>query len=295
MKIVIGGSSGFIGSKLSSFFRSQGEEVIELVRKDFQLDAPALAKKLEGAKYVINLAGAPIIKRWTKAYRKEIYDSRILTTRLLVDAMAEMEAPPPHFICASAVGIYSEKGKHCEDSTALADNFLGKVCRDWEAEALRAEGICWRVLIFRFGIILGKDGGALPQMAAPFKKGFGGQIASGKQIMSWAHIEDVLDVFRFATDHMKFRGIVNVCSQNPVSNKELTEALSVVFMKPARFRVPSLALKLLYGGGAAALTSGQYALPCNLNDNGYEFIFGEIDQALKNLLSKPSPTRRAAL
>ncbi len=294
MKIALSGSSGFVGSKLCTFFRSQGDEVIELDREDFHLDAPALAQKLKGAKYVIHLAGAPIIKRWTKAYRKEIYDSRILTTRLIVDAMAVMETPPPHFICASATGIYSEQGKHCEDSTALADNFLGKVCRDWEAEALRAEEICWRVLIFRFGIILGKEGGALPQMAAPFKKGFGGQIASGKQIMSWVHIEDVLDVFRFATDHMKFRGIANVCSPNPVSNKELTKAISGVFLKPANFRVPALALKLVYGEAASVLTTGQYVLPCNLNDNGYEFVFSEIDKALKDLLADPSKKKRTS-
>lgn len=285
MRLVISGSTGFLGSKISSFFKAQGDEVIGLTRDDFKKDAPALAQKLEGAKYVIHLAGAPVIKRWTKAYRKEIYDSRILTTRLLVDAMATMEKPPPHFICASATGIYPDQGEHCETTTATADSFLGKVCRDWEAEAMRAEACCWRVLIFRFGIILGKEGGALPQMLVPFKKGFGGQIASGKQMMSWTHIDDVVDIFRFATDHMKFRGVANICSPSPVSNKEFTETLERALLKPARFRVPAIALRMVYGEGATVLTGGQTAIPCNLNDNGYGFIFPDLYDALKDLVS----------
>jgi uncharacterized protein len=286
MKIIISGSSGYVGGKLSSFFTSQGNEVVGLVRDDFKKDASVLAQKLKGAKYVIHLAGAPVIKRWTKAYRKKIYDSRILTTRLLVDAIALMETPPPHFICASATGIYPEEGEHCETSTATAGNFLATVCRAWETEAMRAEEYCRRVLIFRFGVILGKDGGALPQMVAPFKIGFGGQIADGKQMMSWIHIDDVLDVFRFATDHLKLRGVTNICTPNPVSNKEFTIILAKVLHKPAIFRVPSIALRVVYGGGATVLTGGQKALPCKLNDNGYAFIFPELPDALNNLLSR---------
>lgn len=284
MKIVISGSTGFLGSKISSFFSEQGHEVVGLVRDDFKKDVSDLAQKLAGAKYVIHLAGAPVMKRWTKAYRKEIYDSRILITRLLVDTMAAMDAPPPHFICASAIGVFPDQGEHCETSTETADNFLGKVCRDWETEAMRAQEYCWRVLIFRFGIILGKEGGALPKMLVPFKNGLGGQIASGKQMMSWVHIDDVVDVFRFATDHMKFKGVVNICTPNPVSNKEFTETLAGVLLKPAWFRVPAIALRMVYGEGATVLTGGQTAIPCNLNDSGYEFIFADLDKALKDLV-----------
>jgi uncharacterized protein len=286
MKIIISGSSGYVGSKIYAFFASQGNEVVGLVRDDFKKDASVMAQKLKGAKYVIHLAGAPVIKRWTKAYRKEIYDSRIQTTRLLVDAMASMETPPPHFICASATGIYPDEGEHCETSTGTAGGFLATVCRAWETEAMRAEEYCQRVLIFRFGIILGNDGGALPQMAAPFKTGFGGQIADGKQMMSWVHIDDVMKAFRFATDHLKIRGVTNICAPNPVSNKEFTKALAKVLHKPAIFRVPSIALRLLYGGGATVLTGGQKALPCKLKDNGYAFIFPELPDALNDLLSK---------
>ena len=285
MKLVISGSTGFLGARLCSFFNTQGNEVVDLVRDDFKKDAHVLAQKLEGAHYVIHLAGAPVIKRWTKAYKKEIYDSRILTTRLLTDAMATMKTPPPHFICASATGIYPEQGEHCETSTANADNFLAKVCRDWEAEAMRAQDYCRRVLIFRLGIILGKDGGALPQMIAPFKKGIGGQIASGKQMMSWVHIDDVLGVFSFAVDNLKLRGVVNVCTPNPVSNKEFTKTLADVLDKPAMFRVPAIALKMVYGGGAEVLTAGQRAIPCNLKEQGYVFLFPELEGALKNLLN----------
>jgi uncharacterized protein len=126
----------------------------------------------------------------------------------------------------------------------------------------------------------------LPQMVAPFKIGFGGQIADGKQMMSWIHIDDVLDVFRFATDHLKLRGVTNICTPNPVSNKEFTIILAKVLHKPAIFRVPSIALRVVYGGGATVLTGGQKALPCKLNDNGYAFIFPELPDALNNLLSR---------
>lgn len=284
MKIIISGSTGFLGRSLSAYFEKAGNEVVALARQDFKLKPAVLASRLDGAAYVIHLAGAPIIKRWTNAYRREIYDSRILTTRLLVDAIACMENPPPNFICASATGIYPEAGEHCESTTQVADNFLGKVCHDWEAEAIRAQAHCRRVLLFRFGIILGREGGALQQMAAPFKMGVGGRIGDGSQMMSWIHLDDVINIFRFATDHMKLNGAVNICAPNPVSNKAFTRMLAAVLRKPALFTVPALALRMVYGGGAVALTSGQNVMPCKLIDNGYDFLFPDLEGALKDLL-----------
>ncbi len=285
MKIVLSGSTGFLGGKLIEFFEREGFDVFRLVRQDFKLKPSELAASLEGARYVIHLAGAPVIKRWTKAYRREIYDSRILTTRLLVDAIAGMDKPPLNFICASATGIYPEEGTHCESTKHAANSFLGKVCHDWEAEAAKAAANCRRVLLFRFGIILGKEGGALPQMAAPFRIGVGGRIGHGNQMMSWIHIDDVVNIFRFATDHMKLNGAVNVCAPNPVSNKAFTRTLAGALRKPALFSVPAIALRMVYGEGASVLTGGQHVMPCKLIDHGYEFLFPDLEDALKDLLS----------
>ncbi len=285
MKISISGASGFLGGHLSNYFNKQGYEVIALKRSDFSKDAAALAEKIEGSAVVIHLAGAPIAKRWTVKYKQQIYDSRVLTTRKLVDAMQQMPAPPDCFICASAVGIYADEGVHGESSTGFSDGFLGKVCFHWEAEAVRAKPLC-RTLMFRFGIILGKDGGALQKMALPFKMGLGGRIASGKQMMSWIHVDDVPGIVGFAISNTGLDGPVNICAPEAVSNRVFTKALAKALRRPAIFPVPTFMLQLVFGQGAVVLTGGQAARPGKLLEHGYRFRHPDIDEALQHLFGK---------
>ena len=283
MKAAISGSSGFQGSAVTAMLREMGFEVIPLQRKDLYGSPEGLSNKIRGAEVVIHLAGAPIIGRWTPKYRKEIYHSRIQTTRNLANAMEMLEEKPGTFICASGVDIYPPGGTYTEESTAIAGNFLGKVCQDWEAEALKAPAEV-RVLNFRFGVVLGRDGGALPKLALPFRFFVGGPIASGRQMFSWVHLDDVLHVFRFAMENKNLSGPVNVCSPQAVTNKQLSKAIGRKLNRPAFIPVPAFFLKLVLGKGAMMLTEGQEALPKKLEDQGFEFQFPEIGKALDDLL-----------
>ncbi|MDX9942656.1 MAG: TIGR01777 family oxidoreductase [Bacteroidales bacterium] len=283
MKAAISGSSGFQGKALLAMLYKLGYEVVPLSRKDLYGSPEGLSKKIRGAGVIIHLAGAPIIGRWTPKYRKEIYDSRILTTRTLTLAMGMLDQKPHTFICASAVGIYPNKGSFTEDNTAIAGNFLGKVCQDWETEASKAPAEV-RVLNFRFGIVLGKNGGALPKMALPFRLFIGGKIASGNQMVSWVHLQDVLRIFRFALENKDLAGAVNICAPQPVTNKQLSQTIARVLGRPAFFPVPAFALSLVFGKGAMILTQGQHALPKKLQDAGFQFQFPELTDALKDLL-----------
>ena len=284
MKVAISGSTGFVGSKVTSMFQLLGHEVLPLGREVFDMDAPRLAEKLEGSSVIIHLAGAPIMRRWTKKYRQTIYDSRVQTTTLLTEAISYMAWKPETFICASAVGIYPEEGAHDEQSDAVAETFLGEVCLDWEAAAAKAQFAC-QTIMFRFGVILGDDGGALKQMLPLFKAGIGGPIGNGRQMMSWVHIEDVLGAFQFALKEPELTGPVNITSPHPVTNKEFTRKLASTLRRPAILPVPPLALKVMYGKAAATLTHGQTALPGKLQDHDYFFRFPRLEEAFGDLLS----------
>ncbi len=266
-------------------FSLQGHEVIGAGRGLFSRDSSAMAKELHGAGVIIHLAGAPILSRWTKKRRQEIYDSRVLTTRKLTDAMHFMEPKPHTFICASATGIYPDTGVHDERSDAVAGSFLGRVCRDWEAAAARAPGGC-RVLMFRFGVILGSDGGALKQMLLPFRLGLGGRIAGGRQKMSWVHVGDVLGAILFAVENRGLAGPVNICSPSPTTNAHFTKTLARTLRRPAILPIPAFTLRLVFGKGANVLTGGQCVLPAKLEAHGYRFRFPDLGGALKDLLKQ---------
>lgn len=283
VKISVSGSSGFLGRALVASFREHGYYVQALTRRDFSGDAAELGALLDGSDVVIHLAGAPVAKRWTKAYRQELYNSRILTTRKLLEAMKGLKTPPSAFICASAVGIYPDEGAHDEKSTLYSDSFLGRLCRDWEAEALQAQALC-RTLCFRFGVVLGKEGGALQKMAMPFRFGLGGRIASGRQMMSWVHVDDVIRAFHFAISRHELQGPVNITAPAPVSNREFTRILARTLKRPAVFPVPGFALRLIFGEGAVVLTGGQHVLPGTLLEHGFSFNFPDAGDALKDLL-----------
>ena len=186
-KIAIVGGRGFIGTHMQSFFKAKGFTVLPLGKEDTQKSTVEIAKVLEGADIVINLAGAQIIHRWTASYKKVLYNSRIITTQKLVAAMLQMQKKPELFISTSAIGIYASDSPMSESNYTYSDNFLAKICKDWEAEARQADDFT-RVIIFRFGVVLGKGGGALSKMLPAFRLGIAGTIGDGSEPFSWVHI-----------------------------------------------------------------------------------------------------------
>lgn len=289
MKIAISGTTGFLGGKAANLFQLQGHEVMALTRAHFRKDAGVLADLLHDVDVIVHLAGAPIIKRWTKKHMRRIYDSRILTTAKLTDAMHLMAIPPHTFISASAVGIYPEAGVHDERSKAVADNFLGKVCRDWEETASNVPAGC-RPVMLRFGIVLGKDGGALKQMAPPFKLGLGGRIGTGRQMMPWVHVEDALAAIDFASTNKQLKGPVNVCAPEAVDNRRFTKTLAKSLNRPAFFPLPAFMLRLVFGKGAIVLTKGQQVTPARLQENSFSFRFPTLDDALEDIFASSHST-----
>lgn len=281
MNIAITGHTGFIGSKLKSYFEDKGHNITGIGRSDFTNGN--LSTLLNGQDVVINLAGAPILKRWTRSYSREIWNSRITTTHLLVDAFGQLPVKPKIFISASGVNIYNEKGIHAEDSPSLDMNFLGTLCQEWEREALKAK-VMINTYIIRLGVVLGRDGGALVQLARPFRLGAGGKIGSGEQMFSWIHISDLISALDMIIEKRPDETVFNMTAPQPVSNATLSTTIAKVLNKPNFLTIPPFALKILYGEGATVILSGQHVIPENLVNSGYVFKFPEIEKALEDLL-----------
>jgi uncharacterized protein (TIGR01777 family) len=284
MIIAISGADGFIGRQLTLYFHSKGNEIWHIPRIYSATPIEELAKFLSGSDVIINLAGAPIIHRWTKTYKKIIFDSRIITTRKIVEAISLLETKPQLLISASAVGIYAQDGKHTENNFRKADDYLGQICSAWEMEAKKAASVT-RVAIIRLGVVLGKNGGAIKRMIPLFRLGIGGKIASGRQGFPWIHIYDVIQAVQFIIENQKLSGEFNFTSPKFVNNSKFTKVLAKVLGKPAFFAVPSFALKLIYGEGAIAVTGGQHAQPKHLTDAGYHFSYPDLKDALQDITS----------
>jgi len=284
MNILISGASGLVGKRLIRALSNAGHHTETLSRSHFESGQATVNAKVQQADVVIHLAGAPIIARWTKAYKQEIINSRVLTTRMIARAFKASPTFPGQLISTSAVGIYAD-GAPCDESNgSYGIGFLTGVCRQWEDEALAVEDKA-RVAIFRLGVVLANEGGALPKMALPFKLGTGGRIGSGKQGFSWIHIDDLVKAYLYVIEN-KSSGIYNLTAPGVTTNIELTKILSKVLHRPALFPVPEFALKLIYGEGAIALTEGQKARPGRLLSEGFNFSFPELELALNELLQK---------
>lgn len=284
MKVAISGANGFVGKNLTLFLKGFGYEIVAIGRSDFKLNVDEFMQKLNGVEIIINLAGAPIIKRWTKSYKKEIYSSRIDTTKKIVDAIKKMEIKPKLFISTSAVGIYDNKRVHSEDDFGYANDFLSKVCQEWEGEALKAKDDT-KVAIFRFGIVLGYGGGALAKMLPSFKLGIAGTIGDGSQGFSFIHIRDLERAFKFVIDK-KLDGIFNLSAPEPTTNKGLTKTLGKALHRPTILPLPPFILHLVYGDGGKVLTDGQQMIPKKLLNSGFEFEFKDINEAINDIVSK---------
>jgi uncharacterized protein (TIGR01777 family) len=284
MKIAITGSTGFIGGRLTKHLQSQGHEILPLGRKQLSLGELELASFLEGCDAIINLAGAPILGRHTSQYKKIIYDSRVDTTNHLVKSIKFMNRRPASLISASAIGIYSGKSVSTESSPEYADDFVAKVCKDWEAAANNASGYT-TVCIPRMGVVLDNKEGALAKMLLPFKLGLGAKIGNGQQMFSWIHIDDLLEAYTYLLAS-KPEGVYNLTSPGFLTNKAYTRALAKTLHKPALLVIPPPALRLLYGGGAETLTSGQAVYPERLLNEGFEFKHPILEKALEDLLTR---------
>ena len=238
--------------------------------------------------WIINLAGASIFTRWSEAHKKEIFASRVLTTRNLVAALAAGDRRQL-FCSTSAVGYYGPRGEEVltEDSPPDA-GFLGELAKAWEAEALKAQDLGVRVVVTRFGIVLGRDGGALGQMMPLFKKFLGGPIGSGVQWFSWIHQADHARAFRFIQENPQISGPVNFTAPNPVRNRDLAQALGRVLHRPSFMPAPEFMVRLALGEFADTLLTGQQVLPKRLLDAGFTFRFPTIDAALTDLLGQGS-------
>lgn len=245
---------------------------------------------LEGLDAIVNLVGEPIAGvRWTEERKRLIGISRVDFTRGLVARVLDLKSPPKVFINSSAVGYYGmSDGTHLPftENSAPGEDFLAKLCVDWENQTnlLKSAGI--RTLVLRTGIVLSPKGGALEKMVPPFLLGVGGSIASGKQGMSWIHILDFISAILHLMQLESASGAYNLVSPFPVSNEEFSRVLAKTLHRPNIFKVPSFAIQALYGEGSVVVTKGQYVLPERLLSAGYEFQFQNLEKALSNLLEK---------
>lgn len=293
--VVVAGGTGLLGTALVDALRTDGHQVSVLSRRPRRVGdvlwSPdggnqAWTGTLGDADVVINLAGASIgSRRWTVARKTEIRDSRLNPTRQLVRAIAEARHPPGIFLSASAVGVYGSRGggPFTESSPAGTD-FLASVCREWEAAATEAASTS-RVVLLRSGVVLAREGGALAQLALPFRFYAGGPVGTGEQVMSWIHVYDWVEMVRWAMATPEVSGPLNVTAPFPVTNQEFAQTLGRVLHRPASLRAPAFAVRLALGEMADALVlGGQRVIPERASQGGFVFRYPTLEPALQEAL-----------
>ena len=307
MKVLVVGGSGFVGARLVEALRARGDEVVVTGRSAARLEkqfgagvgcvewdpnrGPLPLSELNGADGVVNLAGDPVHKgRWNKAKKERIRESRVVGTRNLVAALASAEPKPKVLVNASAIGWYGDR-KHnwVHEDYPPAKDYLAEVCQAWEAEARRAREAGVRTAIVRLGVVLGKDGGAYPQIAKPFRMFAGGPIGLGKMWMSWVHVDDVSGLFLYCLDSEQAVGVYNATAPNPVSSMEFSATLGAVLKRPALIPVPAFMLRLAKGEFAQVITASIRARPLRTLAVGYEFKFPRLREALLDIEGKAAP------
>jgi uncharacterized protein (TIGR01777 family) len=289
MKVIVTGSSGFIGRCLIPVLQQRGHDASGWTRRDWDAVAgEPPAQALENAGAIVHLAGEPVAQRWTPPARAKIIESRVKGTRNLVTALSTLSRRPAVLVSASAIGIYGDRGDEVlNEASSPASGFLAGVCQQWEQQATLAESLGIRVVKMRFGIVLGKDGGALQKMLPPFKAFVGGRLGSGRQWMSWIHVHDLVSMICHALEN-PVSGVLNGTAPTPATNGAFTRELAKALGRPALFPVPAFALKLMFGEMSEILLGSQRVLPAAALAAGYRFSFPELGAALRDLLSSKS-------
>jgi uncharacterized protein (TIGR01777 family) len=301
MRVAVTGATGTIGRAVVAALLARGDQVTALSR-DAERAREALAgadaatwrdprteqaplDALRGHDGVVHLLGEQIAQRWSDDAKREIRDSRILSTRNLVAGIAELPDAerPSVLVSGSGAGWYGHRGDELLDESAPAgDDFLARLTVDWEAEARRAEELGVRVVTNRTGVVLAPSGGALAKMLPFFKAGVGGPVAGGEQYVPWIHLDDVAGAILFELDNEAASGPVNLTAPEPATNRELSKALGRVLHRPAIAPVPALAVKALYGQMAEIVITGQRAVPRKLTELGYRFERPDLEEALRD-------------
>lgn len=300
MKVVIAGGSGFLGRPLVRELVAKGHEVVILTRGAAREDNGVRSvtwpaedvhgpwrNEINGADAVINLAGAGIAdRRWNAARKEELRSSRIQATRALVSAIRDAAVRPSVFLTGAAIGFYGpqpDNGPELDESAPPGSDFLSTLAVDWEAEAHAASALGCRVVIVRTGVVLARDGGALQKLIPPFKLFGGGPLGSGRQVMSWIHRLDWIELVIWLLRHNEATGVYNATAPNPVTNTEFSRALGAALHRPSWLPVPGFALKVIVGEMAGpALLAGQRVVPRRALEAGFTFQFPEIGAAMRD-------------
>ena len=297
MKVIVAGSSGLIGTALVRLLLDEGHEVLRLVRRapaaDDEVRWDPVAGSIDtealvGVEAVIHLGGASIAgQRWTAAYKQEIRDSRIKSTRLISETIAQSDSKPDVFLCASALGYYADRGDEIlTENSPKGEGFLADVTAEWEHATLPASEAGVRVCNMRIGVVLSETGELPRSMLTPFKFGLGGKLGNGRQYMSWIHIEDVARAFAFALNKESLSGPINLAAPNPVTNAEFTKALGRVLSRPTLFRVPGFALRIAMGEMAQFALGSARLYPLKLAQGGFRYRWNDIEPALRDILDR---------
>jgi len=299
MRVLVTGGTGFLGTYLTARLIQDGNEVTVLTRsaKGSKTTSPSIfylqgdptqkgpwQESIRNHDAIINLAGASIFSRWTEAHKKLIVESRMTTTRNLVEGIPVGSVKKISLLSASAVGYYGFHGdEELTEESPPGDDFLARLADEWETQAFLAKEKGARVVVTRFGIVLGEKGGALGQMIPLFKKFVGGPMGSGRQWFSWIHIKDLAEAFVFLMKHPEISGPVNLCAPGPVRNKELAKALGKALHRPSIIPAPGFMIRLALGEFGSVILEGQRVVPRRLLDGGFVFQYPEINEALRSL------------
>jgi uncharacterized protein (TIGR01777 family) len=305
MNVVVTGGSGFVGTYLSSHLLKAGHRVTAIGTRsaydgvdhpDFtylsaDTTRPGPWQEVAAAgEWLFNLAGRTIFQRWSKSHKQQIYDSRILTTRNLVAALTDRSHAV--LVSTSAVGYYGDRGdEELIESSPPGRGFLSVLAKDWEAEALAAEAKGARVAVARFGIALGRDGGALAKMVPAFRSFLGGPLGNGRQWFPWIHVHDMVAALAFLAAGDGRCGEYNICAPHPVRNGRMADALGKALGRPAAMTAPAFMLKMMMGEMAGVLLGSQRTLPERLRQAGFQFAFPRIGSALEHLFQSSRDKR----
>lgn len=284
MRVAVTGATGTIGREVVRRLEERGDDVLIVSREPSNIDGEAVSwdnLDLSGVDGVVHLAGSPIDQRWTDEGKKKIRDSRIDTTKRVVEALRSADPKPKVLVSQSAEGYYPRSNSPVTEDAGPGTGFLSEVVQAWEAEARKAEALGVRVVHPRTGVVISKNGGALPKMLTPFKLGVGGPVAGGDQAFPWVHVSDAAAALIFALDNENVRGPVNLVAPDKHTNRTFTKELGRAIHRPTIFPVPGFAIKMLYGEMGSTVTEGSNPDPSKLEQLGYTFNEPRLGEALR--------------